>query len=387
MLNRRVLIVEAQVKQYRAPFYQKLYDALAKNGISLRVGYSDPPSSESARADNVTLPIEFGVKVKSQWGFGERLLYMPLVREAAAADLMIVEQANKHVLNHVLLPLSALRIKKLAFWGLAENKQADRLSISEWYKRLTLNWVTWWFAYTEGTAQFLSENGVPRWKITAVNNAVDTHEIRDIARSLDPIELASVRAQLGIGPDDPVGVYCGMLEPVKALGFLIEAARKIRESLPRFHLIIIGGGPDRDLVVDRSRDAPWIHYMGPRFGREKVRLLKLADALLVPGRVGLVILDGFAIGLPLLTTALSNHGPEIEYLSHGVNGLVTEHETAAYAREVAALLGDRSRLRALQAAATAAGQAHTIETMVDRFREGIETCLSMGRSHRLGGGA
>jgi len=270
-----------------------------------------------------------------------------------------------------------LGLKKFAFWGLADNKQTNRLAISEWFKRQTLNRTDWWFAYTEGTARYLVEQGVRPSKITPVQNAVDTNEIRVTSRHLTRAELSEARQKLQIGDGDPVGIYCGMIDPVKGLDFLIESARMIRSKLDNFHLVIIGGGPQKDAMLRNVQGESWIHCVGPQFGREKVLLLKLADALLAPGRVGLVTVDAFAAGLPLLATELPIHGPEIEYLKNGYNGLMTEHETSKYARATVDLLLDRARLRALQAGAASSGEIHTLENMVERFRQGICSCLNM----------
>lgn len=373
---RRVLIIQGSLKQYRVPLFEKLRDLLATESITLEVGYAQPPAKERSLGDNATLPPPLGVEVNAWRALGGKLLYMPLLRRALAADLVIVEQANKHAINHLLLPLSALRLRSIALWGLAENKQADRNSLSEWWKRHTLAWPRWWFAYTEGTARYLVTHGVPPERVTAVNNAVDTKDLSRAAASISPDELASLRGQLGISDGDPVGVYCGMLDPVKALPFLIEASRRIRAAIPRFHLVLIGGGPLREQVERDTADAPWIHHAGPRFRRDKALWMRLGNALLVPGRVGLVVLDGFATGLPVLTTELPNHGPEIEYLERGYNGLATAHDVASYADAVIALFSDRERLARMQAAARASGEVYTIDGMAERFADGIRRCLA-----------
>jgi glycosyltransferase involved in cell wall biosynthesis len=168
-----------------------------------------------------------------------------------------------------------------------------------------------------------------------------------------------------------------MIDLVKGLDFLIESARMIRSEIENFHLVIIGGGPQEEAMRRDVQGDSWIHCVGPRFGREKILLLSLADAVMAPGRVGLVVLDAFAAGLPLLATKMSIHGPEIEYLRDEYNGLITEHQTSQYARAAADLLSDRVRLRALQAGAAFSGETHTIENMVERFRQGICSCLSV----------
>jgi glycosyltransferase involved in cell wall biosynthesis len=291
------------------------------------------------------------------------------------ADMVIVDQANKFLLNHLLLPISRMRLRRVAFWGLGENRQEGRSQFSEWIRRKTLNWVSWWFAYTGGTKRYLMANGVPAGKITSVDNAVDTRALREQVRGISPAERIELRRALGVSASAPVGIFCGMLDKVKSVPFLIEGVQRIRARIQDFHLIVVGGGPDRPAVEAATRELPWIHVMGPRFGHEKAELIAVSDAFLMPGRVGLVVLDAFAGGLPLLSTRLAIHGPEMEYLEENSNGLLCEPDVAAFADMTASLLLDRDRLTRLQAGARAAASRYTIENMAENFRAGIHGCL------------
>jgi glycosyltransferase involved in cell wall biosynthesis len=372
-----VLIIEAQIKQYRFPFYQQLFSALRNVDIELRVGYSDPPLAEVSKNDTCDLPSDYGLKVPGYWLLPERLLLQPLFRAAMAVDLVILDQGNRFLLNHLLLPLSRAGRRRVAFWGLGENRQNGQLHLSEWYRRKTLNWVSWWFAYTKGTARYLTGNGVPNSKITAVDNTVDTTAIREQVQAISSDDRIALRAGLGISSTAPVGIFCGMLDKVKSLSFLLESANMIRAQLPDFHLLLLGGGPDQPFVQNAVRYLPWVHFMGPRFAREKAELIAMSDLFLMPGRVGLVILDAFAAGLPLFTTRLDIHGPEIEYLEEGVNGLLSEPSTAAFADAVVEFLSNREALARLRAGARESGRKYTIENMVAKFTDGIQGCLEL----------
>jgi len=375
-----VLMIEAQMKQYRAPFYARLNDALRADGICLTVAYSDPSPSEARKNDNCELPPEYGLKVNGYWLWPDRLLYQPLLRRAMASDLIIVDQWNKLLLNHVLLLLSRLGLKRVAFWGLGENLQADRSEFSEWYKKLTLNSVSWWFAYTKGTAKYLEAHGVPASKITPAQNAVDTQEVREHLKSLTVEDRAHLSARLGIPDTASVGIFCGMLDKVKSLPFLVESSRIIKARIPDFHLILVGGGPEQATVQRLIDDLPWVHWVGPRFGKEKAEFLAISDAFLLPGRVGLAVLDAFAAGLPMLTTRLTIHGPEIEYLEEGVNGLMSDQSPAAFAEAVSSVFSQRDYMVKLQGGAIASAEKYSIENMVANFRGGIRSCLGLSPS-------
>jgi len=263
----------------------------------------------------------------------------------------------------------------VAFWGLGENRQEGRLWSSEWIRRKTLNWVSWWFAYTQGTKRYLVANGVPAGKITSVDNAVDTRALREQVQCISPAERIELRRTLGISASAPVGIFCGMLDKVKSVPFLIESAQLIKARVQNFHLIVVGGGPERPAVEAVICKLPWIHMMGPQFGVDKAKLIAVSDAFLIPGRVGLVVLDAFAGGLPLLSTQLPIHGPEMEYLEENSNGLVCEPSVAEFADMTTSLLLDRARLARLQAGARASGAHYTIENMAENFRTGIHGCL------------
>src|SRR6266571_2246355 len=346
-----VLIIEAQMKRYRAPFYACLSKALRADGIRLTVAYSDPPPAEATKKDTCELPPEYGLRVKGYWFWPNRLLYQPLVRRAITSDLVVVDQGNRFLLNHLLLLLSRLGLRRVAFWGHAENHSERRIHFSEWYRHKTLNWVSWWFAYTEADARRLKLHGVPHSGITVVQNALEIQEISSCVNSLTMENRDAVRARLGITSPALIGVFCGALNQAKSLPFLIEASRRVKARVPAFQLIVIGGGAEEGAVKRLVKDLDWVHCVGPQFGREKAEILAVSDVFLLPGAVGLAVLDAFAAGLPILTTRIPIHGPEIEYLEEGVNGLMTDPQPEAYAEAVSSVLSADEHLNRLRAAA------------------------------------
>jgi glycosyltransferase involved in cell wall biosynthesis len=385
-IGKRVLIIQSQIKQYRVPVFHHLHRALKMEGVDLRVAYSAPNAAEATKADNADLPPEYGVKVQAYWMLGNRFLYQPLLGEARKADLVIIEQASKLLINVLLLSLSTLKVKSVAFWGHGEPKQASRSTISQWFRQHTLKRVDWWFAYTEGVRKYLIQNGFSSDRITNVNNAIDTRELRRICYSFSCEELETARCGLGIAPDAQIGIYCGAVNTSKQLDFLIASARQIRLSLANFHLILMGGGSGRHGIKLQAQDENWIHVVGPQFGHKKAQLLRISDMMLVPGPVGLVILDAFAAGLPLVTTQLTAHGPEIEYLEEGRNGIITAHDTGAYAQAVISLFVDHNRLKALQQSAALSSKEYTLENMVKNLRRGILDCLGVDREKTVAKG-
>lgn len=373
---KRVLIVQTMMKQYRVPFFERLQNQLASKGMLLKVAYGDPPPLEQKKGDNIDLPSCLGARVRNRFFCGGRIVYQPLLKEILSADLIVVEQANKHVLNYLLLALSSLKLKKVAFWGHGLNRQARKQGASEWLKRQMLGKVDWWFAYTQGTADYLASQGVSRQIITAVQNSVDTAAFSGHLNKVDADVLRQAKDRYGIAENAEVGLFCGSLYPNKHLDFLLDVAVLVKNEIPAFELVIIGNGPQIDLVNSASQRYPWIHCIGETFGAEKAVFFRMATAFLNPASVGLAILDAFTAGLPMITTNLSTHGPEIEYLKHGENGLITQFDRDDYATALKHLLKNQELQARLKNAALTSSTRYSLDAMVDNFASGIVSCLN-----------
>jgi glycosyltransferase involved in cell wall biosynthesis len=378
-MMQRVLIIQALMKQFRVPFFSQLHAALRRDGIDLRVAYSAPNRTHALRQDNVDLPAESGHKVPARW-VGQRLLYQPLRREIMRADLVITGPENKYLNNLWLLPYSALGLKTVAFWGLGPNMHPDRRSaISEWIKARQVTSVDWWFAYTESVANSLRQHGMPADRITIVQNATDTTELRRLLAEITENETAEAKKELTGNAQSKVGIYCGRLEHAKALPFLLESARLVKKRCPEFHLVIVGNGPDRAWLEQSIINEPWIHYMGSQWGRESALLYRMADLFLLPGSAGLAVVDSFAAGLPLIATELPSHPPEISYLRDGEEGRITAHRPQDFADAVIEILSVPELMVKLRRGAEHAGSRYTMEAMVENFRSGVTKCLANRR--------
>ncbi|KQN01156.1 hypothetical protein ASE82_16925 [Sphingomonas sp. Leaf230] len=104
----------------------------------------------------------------------------------------------------------------------------------------------------------------------------------------------------------------------------------------------------------------------------------LGQVFMMPGLIGLAILDAGAAGLAIATTDFPWHSPEIAYLEPGVSGLkVADWENPeAYAAEVAALLLDRPALDRMRAAARSMAERYSIEAMAQNFASGVLKALA-----------
>jgi L-malate glycosyltransferase len=370
----KVLIIQAEMKRYRLPFFSGLHASLLSDGIEVSVAYSNSNPIDVIQGDSTDLPPPIGRKVSGRWFFG-RFVYQALWREVFAADLVIVGPEIKYLINPILLIMSWCRLKTIAFWGLGPNKRPNRSPLAEWVKQHFYTKVDWWFAYTETVAEYLKLKGMPPDKITNVQNATDSIDLRRLLAEINSYDVTVARRSLMGSGESYLGLYCGVLSEIKDLPLLLESARLVRRQCPGFHLAIIGNGPRRSWLEDAVSDEPWIHYLGSKYGRESALYYKAADAFLLAGTAGLAIVDCFAAGLPLLATDLPTHPPEISYVRHGHNGLIVAHNAVTFASAIVEVLSNCILRERLRKGAVESGARYTMEAMIENYGSGIKRCL------------
>jgi glycosyltransferase involved in cell wall biosynthesis len=369
------------VAHYREHFLNLLKSRLHTEGIELLFIHGT-----HYRGHNIGGSVEWATPARLRsWG---SLTWLSVLKPTRGADLVIVPQVLKHLWIYPLLFRHLLGIQKIALWGhgkVFSARREDRLATR--LKNTVSRWCDWWFAYTEGTARIVrDEIGFDPARITVVNNAVDTRALSEAKARLDPVVLDSLRRELGIESSN-IGIFVGGMyhshHHSKRLTFLVEACIEVRRIVPDFHMIFLGGGPEQHVVEIAAAEHPWIHYPGIRKGTEAVPYWALARICLNPGLVGLGILDCLALGVPMLTSNVSYHSPEIEYLEHEVNGIIIDdrNDPAVFARAAAGLMADPSRIDTLASNGRITASQITNESMVDRFTDGILRVLNLDPIH------
>ena len=377
MSRARVVYAYPTSQRFRAPFHEMLRAELAGRDIAYDYLY-DAEDDNDGKGD--TLKIAWATPVKqTDFRLGRSVLKLQHGWQAAAgADLLIVQQQNNLLFNYLAQLRLVPGVKKVAFFGHGRNFQTDNPDgLRERFKRLWATKVDWWFGYTERTAEIVAGYGFPRERITVFNNAIDTSAIKRELAAIDGVVQERVRRELLNGSIN-VGLYLGGLYAEKRIPFLLEAAAAVRRAVPDFQLLVIGGGPQADLIKAAAVRQGWIRYVGPKFGVEKTLLASLARVQLLPGLVGLGVLDSFAYGTPLVTTNVPFHSPEIDYLENGRNGVIIDDpdDVAGYAAAVIRVLTDTAYRGALRTGAAEALATYTVENMVRRFADGVERALA-----------
>ena len=341
----RVVILQKSLPQYREVFFTQLKNKLAENNISLELIYG---GMNEGRRDGVD--IDWATYQENKYyNLGSlKLIWQPCLKQIKSSDLIIVEQADKLLINYILFFRKFFGKQKFAFWGHGINRQLKKGTPKNLFKRIFLKHASWWFAYTPGIKSFLIENGYPQDKITVVENAIDTKQMIEDYNSISKVELNSFREKYQLGSEEKLLIYCGALYKEKRIEFLIAAADRLIEMGHKIKLAIVGSGPDEYLITQALTTRSYILFLGPLFGREKAKVFRSSEMFLLPGAIGLAVLDSFAFETPLVTIQSPFHGPEFEYLINEFNGVVTENNMEAYTKSISDLLNNEEKLKQIK---------------------------------------
>lgn len=367
-----VAFVQRHVPHYREAFFSGLHEQLGRDGVSLDV-LIGPAEAKAAFAEP-DHPWLSTIRVRRVAVSGRELLWQDAVRATAAHDLVITELSPRIVSNFALVARARLGGPPVAGFGHGRNFGSSRLPGRATPHGLLARYVDWWFAYNDFSKDAVASLGFPPERITAVNNTIDATRLQETVDEQRREGMTALRRRLGL-EGAPVAIFCGSLHERKRLSFLFEATVRLREAFRDLAVIVVGDGPCAADVETFASVHTWVHHVGRQIGGDRAKYLAVADVMLMPGLVGLVLIDSFAARVPLITTDWPFHSPEIDYLRHGENGWRSADTLDSYVAAVTQVLRDDELRARLQRGCAEAARRYTLEHMILRFSDGIVAAL------------
>ena len=219
---RKVVIVQRTLREYRKEFFSLLKCALNKNDIELELLYGKLKNGEASKKDQVD--IEWGKFIPNKTiRIGKmELLWQPCLKDLKNKDLVIVEQANRLLLNYYLMVAKKMMGIQVGYWGHGRNLQDKANSFVNKFKYLFIRRCNWWFAYTQGVKSFVVSKGYPENRVTVLQNAINTKMLRDQYAKVTEADVEELKAELGIDSEH-IALYCGAMYAEKRIDFIIES--------------------------------------------------------------------------------------------------------------------------------------------------------------------
>ncbi len=393
MAGKVAILHQGYIPHYR----QRFFELLARHGSAEYVVFhGDPPSWTGVAA--ATGPFAFPQRqIRNReirigpW----TAIYQPVVREILGGgyDAVVLGHEIKFLSSLAIAALARLRGIALLYWGFGyapkrgfshtAKVRRRALALGGFIKDMMAKRADGYLVYTQRGADRLAEIGYPRERIFVLQNTIDMSDQLRLCEALREADTRQIRADFGLRPDSVVFVYIGRLVEFKRVDLLVEAVRRIaRQGLSRHPVeaLIIGGGPLEAALRELAADVPGVHFLGALPAGETVaRALKASAAVIVPGAVGLAVNHGFAHGRPMITGNNEMHGPEIDYVENGVNGLIVEGGVDAFAAALAGFADNPALQARLAAGALRSRDGLRIETMVEQFDAGVRAALTARR--------
>jgi glycosyltransferase involved in cell wall biosynthesis len=372
-MSQTLVVIQPYVPAYRRPFFLALEERLQAMDVDLVVAVGRPSGLQAARRDEAELPDMVRLRER-QVSIGSRSIsYRQIGDVIAGADLVVLEQARRNLEMFQLL-LGPRHGRRVALWGHGRTISRE---VSRWEHTL-LDVMTrradWFFAYTEAGAQQVVSTGFREERCTVVHNATDTRSLRDAIESVGPDRIAAFARDHDLVPAS-TALFAGGLDASKRIDFLLDAVGRIAAEVPGFRLLIAGHGVDESKILAAQRAGCPVILLGDCRGEDLAVAARASEMILMPGRVGLIAVDSFAMGLPIVTTDWPHHAPEFDYLQPGVDAFVAVNDPAAFARAAIRLFSMPLDLALAKKKCVSRWGEFSIEHMADRFASGVLSCL------------
>ncbi len=379
----RILLVQDIMARYRVDIFEELTAAMAALGheLTIATGRFD----ESARVNHQLI-------VEKQWSAMHHvevpgrtlgpLRILNLSEQLAQVDAVIVTAALASNSWWSTAIRRAVRQRNLIMLMMGHGRDLNSREKGRRLSDLAYTFVTQfgdgYLGYTEASRRIVTQLGMPAQRIEVFGQSKDLEPLIHDVRSQTAAQRQALRRKIGL-KKGPVACFVGRLTAYKNLPWLVESFDQVQAALPKAQLLIIGDGPERQGLEAMAEHRPWLHLVGAQYGEGLGAHLALADLQTCPGAVGMSLLDGFAAGHPLITVVHPGHGPDVEYLKPGINGLLLPRDKSAYARALIEIFSSPERLEALQAGATASLEGHGSKAFAARFAGATDRLLKLGR--------
>ncbi len=380
-------LMNSDLRPYRVPFLRRLSETEPDLSLTLYVGQA--PSNYGAPKES---PKDVPVRIKPIknhfWPFGgHRVAWqsgaLSILR--SPADVIICPEVVHNLTVWVIRVLHRRFSKSLILTGFFTRTAGTGLIAGS--RRVMLRWLRGSaaavIAYTESGSRALLAEGWEPERVFISQNTVDTEMLEALSAAVSEGDVADLRVRLGVGSQRIV-LFIGKLIREKRLDVAIHALSRLTEPPT---LVVVGDGPERDHLEKLASTGPVV-FVGAIYDEaELAKYLSLAEFLVLPGRVGLTCVHGFAAGVPCVTTdqRAALQTPEYEYLDHGANSLVvSDLDPGHHAEAFESLLEDAALLADLRSGARETGRRLGMDTMVSAFAAAVRAAQDVGPRARSG---
>ena len=202
-----------------------------------------------------------------------------------------------------------------------------------------------------------------------ISVAYNTLNLANKKNNIDYFDKSKIKNELNIKHSKLV-LFSGRIESRKKLEVLINLFKR-KKIHPEVGLVIVGPGI-KNSELEEIKNCNNIYYLGPVYNETKIsQIFYISDIFCIPGHIGLGLVEALFWGLPVITTRLSYHAPEIFYLRDGYNGFILSNELELKTKINEVLLNDKYLIHLSKNAIQTYQEKANLDNMLHGFIKSI----------------
>jgi glycosyltransferase involved in cell wall biosynthesis len=373
--TRSLVITQPYVPKYRVGFFTRLIEKLEQSDIQCRVAAATPGGEQADRGDAVAADWIIPIRQRLLHVRGRTLTLGGAARTWSGADAVIVGHMGSSVDTYRAILGAQRGLFRVGLWGHIKSYVADSHPLDAALERWQLRRADHVFAYSPSGSEYAASIGVPPHRLTTVMNSVDTNALATAKDSLMESDAREFADLHGLKPGRTLG-FIGGLDESKRIAFLADALEHLWATNPDVRLVVGGNGTQAGLLDTSVARGQTIRlgYVGPT---QQALIGRVASALVMPGRIGLVAVDALLLQIPILTTDWPYHSAEAEYLLEGRSRFTSANTVEAFVRQTRSFLASTTGKTIPQTSAR--WPYPTIDSMVSNFADGVQRMMDAGR--------
>jgi glycosyltransferase involved in cell wall biosynthesis len=366
----RIAVVYTHFPHYRAP----VYDALSRSGAYAYTFYYDPAGIKKTITSGATADNHRPIAVRMWRGLMWQGGAIRLARDPSNDGFVFL--GNPFILSTWIAAWVARRRgKPVFFWTHGWLRRES--GVKGWLRRRFYRLADALMVYGARARVIGEAEGFDPARLHVIGNSLD-YDMQRQARETVLADPAGARQGL---PDKPYFLTVSRLVDSVALDQAIDAMAKLDRDAA---LVVVGAGPKRD-ALDAQAQALGVdvHFLGAVYDEEHLaRLFLGAQAVVSPGKVGLLAMHALAYGATVIThDNLDRQMPEVEAIEPGVTGAFFRYgDKDDLAREMTLSLDrtEEDHLRCRAAGIARLEEGYTPEAQVAYITAALDSVIKRG---------
>lgn len=269
----------------------------------------------------------YSIKLKKHSFYYQKGIFK-YIRKFRPTDI-IIGGPDYHFVSSIFLSLYLIFFTKIKihYWthGLSKNNSIFINNLTKFFYSKSTSIFTY---AQDGKHELISKMDINEKKIVVVKNCLNDW---DYGFNKKYNEIIKKPKNLNI-------LFSGRLTKAKRVDILLKAIEKLIKDKVVVKCIIIGDGENKIELEELASNLGLkdvVEFKGALYDKDVEGYFRLSNIFVLPGKVGLSIVHALSYGLPIVTTSLPIHSPEVEILLQNENAFFFNDQSS---KELAKIL-------------------------------------------------